>query len=207
MAGGDYYDFFPLSDGRWGILIADVSGHGTPAAVVMAITHCIAHLHCDEHMVPSELLNDLNHHLTMRYTQSSGHFVTAFYAIYEPTSRRLTYSCAGHNPPRLRHCGESRVESLDGAGALPMGFSSDVRYKDAEKPLRPGDRLVLYTDGITEAANARGELFGAARLDAVVGDCRDDAQGALDKVLEAVAAFTGGYTASDDRTLVVADVV
>jgi len=206
-AGGDYYDFFPLTKDRWGILIADVSGHGTPAAVVMAITHCIAHLHCDDHAAPSELLNHINRHLTQRYTASSGHFVTAFYGIYEPQTRRLTYSSAGHNPPRLRHCGESHVVALDDAGSLPMGFAPDLQYRNATHQLRPGDRLVFYTDGITEAANAHGELFGTTRLDMVVADCRDDAQGALNKVLESVAGFTSGHTASDDRTLIVADVV
>jgi sigma-B regulation protein RsbU (phosphoserine phosphatase) len=206
-AGGDYYDFFPLSNGRWGILIADVSGHGTPAAVVMAITHCIAHMHCEDHHAPSQLLSHLNHHLTSRYTHTSGHFVTAFYAIYEPRSRLLKYASAGHNPPRVRHCGESHVEPLDKAGALPLGMMPDVNYRDAEHPLRPGDRLVFYTDGIVEAANAHGDLFGTTRLDMIVGDCRDDVQGALDKLLQSVAAFTGGHTASDDRTIIVADVV
>jgi sigma-B regulation protein RsbU (phosphoserine phosphatase) len=206
-AGGDYYDFFPLSNGRWGILIADVSGHGTPAAVVMAITHCIAHLHCCDHERPSELLNHLNRHLATRYTANSGHFVTAFYGIYEPETRKLTYASAGHNPPRLRHCGESRVVALDRANFLPMGFSPDLTYRDAEQQLRPGDRLVFYTDGITEAANAHGELFGTTRLDFIVGDCRDDVHGALAKLLEAIAGFTGGHTASDDRTLILADVL
>ena len=206
-AGGDYYDFFPLSNGRWGILIADVSGHGTPAAVVMAITHCIAHMHCCDHGSPSQFLNHLNHHLASRYTMNSGHFVTAFYGIYEPETRKLTYASAGHNPPRLRHCGESRVVALDRANFLPMGFAADIQYRDAEQQLRPGDRLVFYTDGVTEAANSHGELFGTTRLDFVVGDCRDDVHGALQKLLESVAGFTGGHTASDDRTLIVADVV
>uniref|UniRef100_A0A7C4LNT9 Stage II sporulation protein E n=1 Tax=Schlesneria paludicola TaxID=360056 RepID=A0A7C4LNT9_9PLAN len=205
--GGDYYDFFPLAGGRWGILIADVSGHGTPAAVVMAITQCITHLLGGEQERPSQLLSQLNAHLTAGYTSSSGHFVTAFYAIFEPETRRLTYSSAGHNPPRLRHCGESHVAALDAAGSLPLGLLPQVQYRDADIGLRPGDRLVFYTDGITEAANAQGELFGTARLDFVVGDCRDDVHGALRKLLEAISAFTGGHTASDDRTLIVADVV
>lgn len=207
LAGGDYYDFFPLAGDRWGILIADVSGHGTPAAVMMAITHSLAHLFDREHARPSQLLGHLNAHLTSRYTSETGHFVTAFYGIYEPASRRLTYSCAGHNPPRLRHCGESHVVALDQAGALPMGFAPQLTYRDAEIQLRPGDRLVFYTDGIIEAANAYGELFGTDRLDFVVGDCRDDVQGALEKLLAAIAAFTGGHTASDDRTLIVADII
>lgn len=94
-AGGDYYDFFPLPEGRWGILIADVSGHGTPAAVIMAITHGIAHTYPGPPDPPSKMLNFVNHHLATRYTTDSGAFVTAFYGIYDPTNRTLNYSSAG----------------------------------------------------------------------------------------------------------------
>ncbi len=206
-AGGDYYDFFPLSRGRWGILIADVSGHGTPSAVVMAVTHCIAHMHCSDNHSPRELLNFLNHHLATRYTSGSGHFVTAFYGIYDPATRKLVFASAGHNPPRLRHCGRWEVDALDQANYLPMGFVADLEYREAEITLAVGDRLVLYTDGITEAANAHHELFGVARLDMVVADCRDDASSALKKLLNAVTSFTGGLPPNDDRTLIIADVV
>lgn len=206
-AGGDYYDFFPLTHGRWGILIADVSGHGTPSAVVMAITHCIAHLHSDDDHAPAQLLRYLNRHLSSRYTNQSGHFVTAFYGIYDPATHQLRYASAGHNPPRLRHCGRWEVEALDGANAFPMGFMPDVEYREATITLQAGDRLVLYTDGITEAANAHGELFGVARLDHVVADCRDDAPAALRKLLQAVNGFTGGQVLGDDRTLIIIDVV
>jgi phosphoserine phosphatase RsbU/P len=206
QAGGDYYDFFPLSGGRWGVLIADVSGHGTPAAVVMAITHCIAHLHCDDNHNPAELLKFLNEHLTARYTTSSGHFVTAFYGVYDPSTRRLTYSSAGHNPPRLRHCGDNRVIPLDQATQLPLGFVPELEYRTATQQLFRGDRLVLYTDGITEAAHHRGELFGTERLDQVLGNCSLDAREALSQVLAAVEGFTDAADATDDRTLVIMDV-
>src|SRR5262245_50558558 len=96
-AGGDYYDFFPLPEGKWGIFIADVSGHGTPAAVFMAVTHCIAHTHPGPPMPPGKVLEYLNHHLAARYTSISEAFVTAFYAVYDPAERLLVYSSAGHN--------------------------------------------------------------------------------------------------------------
>ena len=206
-AGGDYYDFFQLPKDRWGILIADVSGHGTPAAVVMAVLHSLAHMYPGDPTTPSLLLNHLNHHLTSRYTAESGHFVTAFYGIYDERTRSLTYSSAGHNPPRLRSCGEWQVTPLDQATSLPLGFMPSVEYRDHTITLRSGDRVVFYTDGITEAANSTGELFGTERLDHVVADCRADSQESLDRVVEAVRGFTGGLPPSDDRTLLIADVI
>lgn len=103
-AGGDYYDFFPMPDGQWGIFIADVSGHGTPAAVVMAVTHCIAHTHPGPPLPPGKLLEYINQHLSARYIGVGSTFVTAFYGIYDSKQRHLKYACAGHNPPRLKRC-------------------------------------------------------------------------------------------------------
>lgn len=206
-AGGDYYDFFALPEGRWGMLIADVSGHGTPAAVVMAVTHCIAHTLPGAPTPPGVLLEHLNHHLTRRYTRDSGRFVTAFYAEFDPASRRLKYACAGHNPPRLRRCGQPEVVSLDRANTLPLGIAPDWAFPVEAVDLQPGDRVVLYTDGIIEAANANGELFGTERLDAILRDCRASADQTRDRILREIDAFTGGLPAADDRTLLVIDVV
>ncbi|MBI1346014.1 SpoIIE family protein phosphatase [bacterium] len=205
-AGGDYYDFFPLKNGRWGILIADVSGHGTPAAVMMAITHCIAHMHHGAAEHPSDLLRFLNDHLTARYTGVSGHFVTAFYAIYDPRTRRLMYASAGHNPPRLRRCGTRSIVPLNRANYLPLGIAPQLEYRDGEIDLQSGDRLVLYTDGITEAARG-GELFGVERLDDLISDCGREPSATLGRVLEAIEEFTQGDPPSDDRTLVIADIL
>jgi len=206
-AGGDYYDFFQLPHDRWGVLIADVSGHGTPAAVVMAVLHSLAHMYPGDPTTPSLLLNHLNHHLTTRYTAESGHFVTAFYGIYDERSRTLTFSSAGHNPPRLRSCGSRNVTALDHANSMPLGFMPGIEYRDHTITLRSGDRLVFDTDGITEAASAGGELYGTERLDRVLADCRADAQESLDRVIEAVRDFTGGLPPSDDRTLLIGDVI
>ncbi len=166
-AGGDYYDFFPLHGGGWGLFIADVSGHGTPAAVMMAITHAIAHSQPGTHTPPAALLTYLNDRLTHSYRRD-GTFVTAFYGVLDPAGRTLTYSAAGHPPPRLAR-GE-RVLPLDRASSLPLGILDGVGYDEAEVQLERGDLLLLYTDGITEAMApvARGQpvdLFGTARLD------------------------------------------
>lgn len=206
-AGGDYYDFFPLTDGKWGLLIADVSGHGTPAAVMMAITHSIAHMYPHRSAPPREMLAFVNRNLTQRYTGELGTFVTAFYGIYDPSDRTLTYASAGHNPPRMMRCGRRDVISVGGSPHFPMGISSDEVYEDQILHLEPGDQLVLYTDGITEAQDPAGALFGVSRLDGVLRECHEDASAIIADVLRALEIFTAGQPAADDRTLVVARVV
>jgi sigma-B regulation protein RsbU (phosphoserine phosphatase) len=205
-AGGDYYDFFPLPEGKWGVLIADVSGHGTPAAVLMAVTHSLAHTYPGTHLRPGELLDHVNHHLCDRYTLRSGSFVTAFYGIYDPRGRTLTYASAGHNPPRLKRCQDGSLALLDRAGGLPLGIWPGERYADETSRLVPGDQLVLYTDGITEAHNDADEMFGLGRLDGVLENCALDAAGLMEAVLSALAEFTGGRPPHDDRTLIVGKV-
>jgi sigma-B regulation protein RsbU (phosphoserine phosphatase) len=205
-AGGDYYDFFPLPDGKWGLLIADVSGHGTPAAVLMAVTHSLAHSYPGPPTPPSEMLNHVNHHLAARYTNHSDTFVTAFYGIYDPATRTLTYSSAGHNPPRLKRCEDGSLALLNGGRGLPLGISPVERYQEVTHQLVPGDQLVLYTDGITEAANPAGEMFGLERLDKVLENCSIGASDLLRSVVAAVEEFTANQPAADDRTVLVAKI-
>jgi sigma-B regulation protein RsbU (phosphoserine phosphatase) len=206
-AGGDYYDFFPLPDGRWGILIADVSGHGTPAAVMMAITHSLAHSLPGPADPPALLLDHVNQQLSRHYTVSNEVFVTAFYGIYEPQKRTLTYSCAGHNPPRLKRCGDGSVHSLEEIGGPPLGLLDDLNYEQATLELRRGDVLAFYTDGITEAMDAGGAQFGVPRLDSVLSRCGLDAREIVAAVIEAVDRFTNDQPPLDDRTLLVAKVL
>ena len=205
-AGGDYYDFFPLPDGRWGILIADVSGHGTPAAVMMAVTHSIAHLYPGTSAPPSDMLDFVSGHLTHRYTNNVSSFVTAFYAIYDPRTRELSYSSAGHNPPRLKRCAGGEISALDGASKYPLGIFPDVAYEDATVRLHPGDQLVFYTDGVVEAVDPADCMFGVGRLEQVLAECRNEPQEIVAAVLHALGQFTAGQTATDDRTLVVAKI-
>jgi sigma-B regulation protein RsbU (phosphoserine phosphatase) len=205
-AGGDYYDFFPLPDQKWGILIADVSGHGTPAAVLMAVTHAIAHTYPGPSVPPGQMLDYVNRHLAARYTARSDTFVTAFYGIYDPARRELVYACAGHNPPRLKRCADGTITSLDGVDGLPLGVTTDESYTEGRQLLRPGDQIVFYTDGVTDARNPAGEMFGLQRLDAVLTGCPKVASELLNAVLEALGQFTAGRRADDDRTLLVAKV-
>jgi sigma-B regulation protein RsbU (phosphoserine phosphatase) len=205
-AGGDYYDFFPLPGGKWGIFLADVSGHGTPAAVLMAITHCIAHTHPGPPIPPGKVLDYLNHHLATRYLSQNGQFVTAFYGIYAPAERSLTYACAGHNPPRLKRCRDGTLLALDRVNGLPLGIGTERTYAEHVQRLQAGDQIVFYTDGITEADDPSGMLFGTERLDQVLENCALEASALLDTVLRSVEDFTRGRPAHDDRTLIVARV-
>jgi sigma-B regulation protein RsbU (phosphoserine phosphatase) len=203
-AGGDYYDFFPLPEGKWGIFIADVSGHGTPAAVLMAVTHSIAHTHAGPPMPPCRLLDYLNHHLGTRYVNGSETFVTAFYGIYDPATRTLTYSCAGHNPPRLKRCQDGSLLSLNRAGGLPLGLMPEERYEETVQQLQVGDQIIFYTDGITEAHNPQGQMFGTQRLDLALENCSLEARALLESLIQSVEEFAVGRPADDDRTLIVA---
>jgi sigma-B regulation protein RsbU (phosphoserine phosphatase) len=206
-AGGDYYDFFPLPDGRWGIFIADVSGHGTPSAVLMAVTHCIAHTFPGPAIPPAKVLDYINRHLATSYTDRNGSFVTAFYGIYDPARRCLTYACAGHNPPRLKRCRDGSLLILNGTNGLPLGIARDESYSQAEQQLEIGDQIIFYTDGVTEAYNSAGAMFGTERLDRVLENCALQATALLDDVLKALGEFTANHPADDDRTLVVARIV
>jgi sigma-B regulation protein RsbU (phosphoserine phosphatase) len=206
-AGGDYYDFFPLPGDRWGIFIADVSGHGTPAAVLMAVTHCIAHTHPGPAMPPGKVLDYLNHHLASRYVNHSETFVTAFFGIYDSAARTLTYACAGHNPPRLKRCQDGSILSLDGVGGLPLGILPEISYEETVQQLQSGDQIIFYTDGVTEAHNAQGQQFGTGRLDRVLENCALQAKALLDTLIQSVEAFAGDQPAEDDRTMIVARIL
>ena len=200
-AGGDYYDFFPLPNDRWGILLADVSGHGTPAAVLMAVTHSIAHTYGGPPTPPATLLNFVNQHLAARYTNGNGTFVTAFYGIYDPRNRTITYANAGHNPPRHKRAGSIVLGSLEGGINLPLGIDPDEAYADCAQRFWPGDALIFYTDGITEARARDGELFGPERLDRILLAGDADATALAAETIRAVESFTGGAPPTDDRTL------
>lgn len=204
-AGGDYYDFFPLGGNSWGVFIADVSGHGTPAAVLMAITHAIAHTRQGYLMPPSEVMTHLNTHLSRSYT-TAGSFVTAFYAALDADTGRLTYASAGHNPPRL--CRGDRIIPLDETASMPLGIDGSESFGEAGIAMEPGDMLVLYTDGITESMAPQDfegsrELFGEHRLDEVILATRErGATPCVEAIRDAVERFRVATPPTDDQTLI-----
>jgi sigma-B regulation protein RsbU (phosphoserine phosphatase) len=182
--------------------MADVSGHGTPAAVIMAVTHSIAHTHHGEPQPPSRLLAFVNDHLTARYTSGNGTFVTAFYGIYDCGKRTLTYASAGHCPPRIRRAGGAALESMDRSQQLPLGIDTGESYVDVVEHLHSGDSIFIYTDGITEARSSRGEFYGLSLLDEVMLASQNrSARELLDDALKSLDDFTNRTSATDDRTL------
>ena len=134
QAGGDYYDFFALANGRWGILIADVCGHGPAAAVLMAITHSLFHTSSEPLDQSAQVLDRVNRQLIQNYTAESRSFVTAFYGVYDPTTRDLIYCRAGHDPPRI--CGGDSFSILDEGRGVPLSITEDAQYSDTPNLLR-----------------------------------------------------------------------
>ena len=200
-AGGDYYDFFPLEDGRLGVLIADASGHGTPAAVLMAMTHVLLHAAAEAQAQPDLALARLNSDLV--HSVSSGQFITAFYAVLDPASGKLEYAAAGHNPPYLKRA-DGAIEMLDDGGGPPLGVIERARFGVAGTRLSPGDTLLLYTDGLTEAMAPDSAMFGEDRVLSILESADGmPPQGLIERLTRAVRAHRGEAPLSDDLTLVV----
>ncbi len=202
-AGGDYYDFFKIDDDRTGILIADVSGHGAAAAVVMARMHASLHAFEGPLEQPGEVLRFANDNLLQhcRVEMAMVTFVTAFYAVYNMSDRTLHYSSAGHNLPRL-HRADGSIESITGANQLPLGIQCGLQYGSATRQMNQRDSVVLYTDGFVEAANAAGEMFETDRLDAAIRQPHNHPSDIVRNIVSALDNFVGDTPYLDDRTLV-----
>jgi serine phosphatase RsbU (regulator of sigma subunit) len=199
--GGDFYDFIPLSNGRWGLLVADVSDKGVPAALFMALSRSLVRAYSLEYESVPAALAAFNAFVAA--DNPSSMFVTLFYATLEPEARRLAYINAGHNPPILVRGRERQVVLLRAHG-IALGIWPEVELEEHPLQLEPEDVVVLYTDGVTEAFNAGHEMFGEERLIEVVRGCpATSAQELLVAIEAEVATFTDGAAQSDDITLLV----
>ncbi|MFN0112460.1 MAG: PP2C family protein-serine/threonine phosphatase [Blastocatellia bacterium] len=202
--GGDLYDFLPLSDGRLGIVVADVSGKGVPASLYMTLTKGLLVSVSETTSDPGEILREVNRHLYEVCRRKM--FVTLFLGVIDPATKRLTYARAGHNPTVFRRpAGETKLLSAGGIGlGLNRGKIFDQSLKVETIQLAANDKLYFYSDGITEAMNPKNEEYGeerlmelAERLDSV------GANEARDVVLTDVKEFLGSNQPQDDQTLVV----
>jgi sigma-B regulation protein RsbU (phosphoserine phosphatase) len=197
--GGDYYDFIPLDGGRLGLVIADVSGKGTPASLMMASVHAWLQATAGTAR-PTQVLERLNRFLHAN-TQTS-RYVTLFYAELDPPRRRLAYVNAGHVPPYLRRA-DGREERLTAGGPV-LGLLEDVALEAGELDLGAGDVLAVVTDGVTEALNPRDEEFGDERVRRTLAEAAGrGAAAALSGLVAAVDAWVGPAGCTDDLTALI----
>src|SRR5215207_6060821 len=196
--GGDFYDFFELEDGRVGVVVGDATGKGIPAALVAEATSNMlrAVAQAFGSVSPGEVLSRVNETLLARIP--SNMFVTSFYAILDPESGSLSYANAGHDLPYLWHGGTS--EELRARG-MPLGLMAGMSYEEKESTLETGDGALLYSDGLVEAHDPKGEMFGFPRLRAQVAE-RGEERSLGDFLMEELYSFVGeGWEQEDDITL------
>jgi sigma-B regulation protein RsbU (phosphoserine phosphatase) len=203
--GGDYYDFFS-ADGQVGFLVADVSGHSVGSALMMAITRSVLRSEIARGKSPAKVLASTNAAMYEDLSQAEL-FITAFYASYDKGTRTLTYANGGHNLPFVWRAGEGQCALLDAEGML-IGVLKDVFYEERTMELQPGDVLVLYTDGVTEATTEKEEPFGEERLYQVVKEKGHlSAHELLDEIYRQVRQFSGGLAQRDDITMIIVQVL
>jgi phosphoserine phosphatase RsbU/P len=203
QVGGDYYDIISLSEKDFLIAIGDVSGKGVPAALLMANLQAFLRMTCKHGMqlnVATALINDL-----ITENTSDGKFITFFWAIFDNQNKQINYINAGHNPPLLLRNGN--IRKLDKGGIIFGVLKTITPYLEETIQLEPGDSLIFFTDGITEAMNKNGEEFSEERLEKIAKEtsCKS-AQDILESVRQEVQNFNSGTTQSDDITLIVVKV-
>jgi len=195
--GGDFYDFFELPNGRLGIVVGDATGKGVPAALVMASARSMLRAVAQTSNSPGEVLRRVNDPLATDIPANM--FVTCFYAILDPKSASLIYANAGHDLPYLRRT-SGEAEELRARG-MPLGLMPGMGYEEKETSLQAGEAALFYSDGIVEAHNPKGEMFGFPRLRVLVGEHGKE-RSLGETLLEELYSFTGeGWEQEDDITL------
>jgi sigma-B regulation protein RsbU (phosphoserine phosphatase) len=198
--GGDLYDIIQLGEDTVGVTIADVSGHGVPAAFVTAIFKAAFYRITLTHEKAGDVLFHMNNELYQ--IVKTGEYVTSLFLRLMDDGKLLEYSGAGHPYPILYHAKEKRLERLQENGT-PLVWVKDMEYPTAQVPLQPGDRVLLFTDGISEIKNDRRELFGEEALEALFERLIEEHPDAiLDKMIEVLSDFTQGHPLDDDMSLV-----
>ena len=196
--GGDFFDVLRLENGRIGIAVADVSGKGVPAALFMMSCRTLLKGAAIGALAPGEVLHEVNN--LLNEDNEAQMFVTLFYAVVDPVSWEIVYANGGHNLPLIVHA-DGSSEELPGTGGIALGVMSDIDYEEGTFRLAPGETIVFYTDGVTEAENDKSELFETERLRHVFdGVAPGNAEQANNAVFEAVRAFAGDTPQSDDIT-------
>jgi serine phosphatase RsbU (regulator of sigma subunit)/ketosteroid isomerase-like protein len=195
--GGDFYDFLELDDGRLGIVVGDATGHGVPAALVMASARSMLRAVAQASVSPGDALRRVNDPLATEIPPNM--FVTCFYCILDPKSGSLSYANAGHDLPYVWHGGA--CEELRARG-MPLGLMPGMHYEQKEIVLQKGESALLYTDGLVEAHNPQREMFGFPRLQTLVSEHAEEERSLEEALLEELYSFVGeGWEQEDDITL------
>jgi len=196
--GGDLYDFIPYSSSRLGLVIGDVSGKGAPAAIYAALVSGILRSHAPIEPSPAEMLSAVNFSLAERRIEA--HFVSLIYALWDDNTRTLTVANSGLPRPIYLHDGKSEVIEATG---LPLGLFDEVDYDELEFQMKPGEMFVFFSDGILDARNRSGELFGRHRVEQIIKSCKgQSADCVVDSLFQAVAEHSAGVETFDDQTVV-----
>jgi serine phosphatase RsbU (regulator of sigma subunit)/predicted ester cyclase len=197
--GGDFYDFHLLSEGRLGVVVGDATGKGVPAALVMSTTCGMLQLAARalDSPSPGEVLAQVNETLVARIP--SNMFVTCFYAVLDPEDGTLRYANAGHDPPYMRRSNDDADELR--ARGMPLGLMAGMEYEEQGTSLNEGESVLFYSDGLVEAHDPEGEMFGFPRLRALV-DRHGEERALGDSLMEELYSFVGeGWEQEDDITL------
>ncbi len=198
-AGGDYYDIIEITDNQWGIMVADAEGHSSPAAVLMAMTCSLLHSYSEPPTDPAKVLTYINRTLCKLAEPS---FVTALYAVFDANLRTLRFARAGHPPPMIFRHDENKSLELAGEAIYAMGIQPYDHVPVEETRLGSGDRVLLYTDGVTERFDIEGNIYGGNRLLKLLAtDAANNPRQILDTIIEDVQRFAGGRPPDDDQAL------
>jgi serine phosphatase RsbU (regulator of sigma subunit) len=202
QTSGDFYDFIPFEDGKLGIVVADVADKGVGAALYMALSRTLIRTYARENPTePHRVLEIVNQRLLA--DARADQFVTVFYAVLDPASKRLLYCNAGHNPGLILHAALDPVDSLKRTG-IALGAMEDAKYRQEQVSLVQGDLLVLYTDGVTEAQDGEGHFLGDERFIEILRNNRNESALCVQQaVTEELDHFQAGHPPSDDITLVI----
>ena len=204
--GGDCFDFYKLKDSRLGAFIGDVSGKGISAALVMSMVTILFSQLKDQHTSPSEILGKVNDIMYRHFGSQHSIYLTCFFINVDVDDMEITFSCAGHNPPFLYRSDSDEIIPLEAEG-FGLGMFSSVTFEEKRMPIKPGDKIILYTDGVVDCRNEKGTMFGHDRLIQKVRENPDANSFRLTHFLvEELEEFAGGMSRQDDLTILILEV-
>lgn len=198
LLSGDFYDYFELPDGKFVITVGDVSGKGVSSALFMAkiMSDLQSRIRFHGEIIPA--LKDVNRSILRRSRR--GMFVTLLLIVLDKEKGRVTFVNAGHHPALVKPLGDGRLRKFDATG-VPLGITADTEIQQQQAKLKPGDTIVLYTDGVIEARNTKGKEYGKRRLSSAIRKATDNPHSLGQEVIESINAFTGDASVHDDLTL------